>query len=93
MHVTQTSASNNEITHKLQSTNNLLKVGQFPYNRQAKLSDGLRELCRDTETNYCSSSCNMKEPKRHVTYAWLEEAKATRMHECRTINLLAHTCC
>jgi len=51
MHVTQTSASNNEMTHKLQSSNNLLKVGQFPYNRQAKLSGGLIELCRDTETD------------------------------------------
>jgi hypothetical protein len=82
------------MTHKLQSSNNLLKVGQFPYTREAKLSDEPIELCRDTETNYWSSrSCNMKEPKRHVTYAWLEEAKETRMHECRTINLSAHRCC
>ncbi len=51
MYVTQTSASNNEMTHKLQSSNNLLKVGQFPYNRQAKRSGGLIELYRDTETN------------------------------------------
>jgi hypothetical protein len=51
MHVTQTSANNNEMTHKLQSSNNLLKVGQFFYNREAKLSVDLIELCRDTETN------------------------------------------
>jgi hypothetical protein len=51
MHVTQTSASKNELTHKLQSPNNLLKVGQYPYNREAKLSDELIELRTDTETN------------------------------------------
>jgi hypothetical protein len=51
MHVTQISASNNEMTDKLQSSNNSLKVGQFPYNIEAKLSTELIELCRDTKTN------------------------------------------
>ncbi len=51
MDVTQTSAGNNEMTDKLQSSNNWLKLGQFPYNREAKLSIEVIELCRDTETN------------------------------------------
>jgi hypothetical protein len=38
------------MTHKLQSSNNSLNVGQFRYNREAKLSDELIELCRDTGT-------------------------------------------
>jgi hypothetical protein len=51
MHVTQTSASNNEMIDKLESNNNSLKVGQFSYNREVKLSTELIELCRDTESN------------------------------------------
>jgi hypothetical protein len=39
------------MTDKLQSSNNSLKVGQFPYNREAKLLTELIDLCRDTETN------------------------------------------